>query len=47
MSIGTVKWFNTRKGYGLFNRQSAEKIFSFMLPNWKKRVSAACMKGKK
>ncbi len=32
METGIVKWFNNAKGFGLFARLMAEKIFLLIIP---------------
>ena len=38
MSRGTVKWFNSQKGTGLFSRKAAAKTFLFISQLSKERV---------
>lgn len=41
---GTVKWFNTKKGYGFIQPEGGNKdVFVHVTALWKRPVSAACL----
>ena len=45
MASGTVKWFNSQKGYGFIQR-AAEKMSLFISRRSRRRASALSMRGK-